>query len=117
MKNEPGLKIVKKFHLERILLRFSKEKKIAKELNTIYAGCNEEETLYEKYLGRKVEYLLYILWGVAIILTAVWLMPKGEGQISNGRILRNGYNGVEDRGRNIVGTDALFQSTVGFYGG
>lgn len=95
MKNELGLKIVKKFDLEKKLLRFSKEKKIAKELNTLYAGYNEVETLYEKYLGRKVEYLLYVLLGVAVILAAVWLMPKGEGQISNGRILRNGYNGVE----------------------
>ena len=51
MKNELGLKIVKKFDLEKKLLRFSKEKKIAKELNTLYAGYNEVETLYEKYLG------------------------------------------------------------------
>ena len=62
MKNELGLKIVKKFDLEKKLLRFSKEKKIAKELNTLYAGYNEVETLYEKYLGRKVEYLLYVLY-------------------------------------------------------
>ena len=90
MKNELGLKIVKKFDLDKKLLHFSKEKTIAKKLNTIYAGCNEEKTLYENYLGKKVEYLLYVLLGVAIILTAVWLMPKEEGKIRNGTILRNG---------------------------
>lgn len=95
MKNELGLKIVKKFDLDKRFLRFSKEKRIARELNTLNDRIGNEHTLYTKYLGKKVEYLIFVFLGMVIIMIAARLMPQGESELVDGVITRNGYSAAE----------------------
>lgn len=95
MKNELGIKIVKMISLDKWLLRFSKEQKIAKELNTLHSGVDNEKQLYREYLGTKVGYMFFGIICFTIILLIIWLMPNTESELSGNAILRNGYDGLE----------------------
>ena len=48
MKNELGLKLIKKFSLDTKLLRFSRQQKLAKELSALQGGLENEKMLYIK---------------------------------------------------------------------
>lgn len=97
MKSELGIKIINKLDLDKRLLLFPKEKKIAGELNLF--DNRSGRTLYKAYLGKKIEYLLVVFVSMLFLMIITSLMPDKESHIENGMIWRNGYDEVE---KNIV---------------
>lgn len=95
MKNELGLKIVKKLSLDKIGLRFSKEQKIADTLSTLHGGTDNKNRLYKEYLGKKIGYMFWGIVCIATFLLVAWLMPSEEGELVGDAIARNNYDGAE----------------------
>lgn len=95
MKNELGKKIVKMFSLDKKLLHFSKEQKIAKELNTLHSGTDNEKQLYREYLGKKIEYMFLGIVCITIFLLVIWLKLSEEGELVGNTIIRNDYGEAE----------------------
>ena len=95
MKNELGKKIVRILSLDKKLLQFSKQQKIAKELNTLHGGTDNGKQLYIDYLAKKIGYLIGTAVGVILLLLAVCLMSVDNGELNENVIVRNGYEGLE----------------------
>ena len=76
MKNELGLKLIKKFSLDTKLLRFSRQQKLAKELSALHGGLENEKMLYKKHIAGKIENILYALLAMLILLFILWINPK-----------------------------------------
>lgn len=95
MKNELGLKLIKKFSLDTKLLRFSRQQKLAKELSALQGGLENEKMLYKKHIAGKIENILYALLAMLILLFILWINPQ-ENILQDGNlVVREGYEGIE----------------------
>lgn len=95
MKNELGLKLIKRFSLDAKLLRFSRQQKLAKELGALHGGLENEKVLYKKHIAGKIENILYALLAMLILLLVLWISPQ-ENVLQDGNlIVREGYEGME----------------------
>lgn len=97
MKNKLGLKIIKKFSLDKKLLRFSGQKKLAKKISTLYGGLENEKMLFGNYIARKAENILVAAAVLLILLFVLWMKPQENQEFENNVIARDSYAGEEKR--------------------
>ena len=97
MKNELGLKIIKIFSLDKKLLRFSAQKKLAKKINILYGGLENEKMLFKNYIARKIENVLIVAVALLILLFVLWMNPQEKQEFKNNIIERDSYAGEEKR--------------------
>jgi len=95
MKNELGFKIIKKFSLDTKLLQFIGQQKLAKELNSLHGGLQNEKMLYKKHLAGKIERIFYVMLAMLILLFVLWISPKDRILQEGYAIVRDGYEGTE----------------------
>ena len=97
MKNELGLKIIKIFSLDKKLLRFSAQKKLAKKISILYGGLENEKMLFKNYIARKIENVLIVAVALLILLFVLWMNPQEKQEFKNNIIERDSYAGEEKR--------------------
>lgn len=95
MKNELGLKIIKKISLDAKLLRFSGQQKLAKELGALHGGLENEKLLYKKHIAGKIENVLYAVIAMLILLFVLWINPQEKILQEGNLVVREGYEGTE----------------------
>ena len=101
MKNELGIKIVKRFSLDKKLGNFSKQKAIENDLAILHNGTTGKKELYQLYLSKKVQAMLLAMLGMTILLMFIWLFFPKETELVKNTIIRNGY-GESEKSLNLI---------------
>lgn len=107
MSKDIGFKIVSILSLDKLLLKFSKEQKIAADLNTLQGMTDNGKRLYKEYLSKKIANVLLGIMGVIFLLLVAWLMPKEEGQLKDNTIMRNDYGQAEKSVSLVVKSEGM----------
>ena len=107
MKNELGLKILKKISLDTRLLRFAGQQKLAKELKALNGGLENEKLLYKKHIAGKLENILYAAITMFVLIFVLWISPQDSILEEGKMIVRDGYEGIEKNTKLIAKSEGM----------